>query len=156
MSRSITLRPALLVLALFSLGGAALADHPPSPGEQALTYRKSIYQVMMWNFRPMAAMAQDKIPYNAQEFAMRAARLAEMTPMLTEAYPPETQGLPNSKLKPEMWSNRADFDSKLKDLIDRSAALAQIAKAGDPAKTKAALFSVADACKACHDKYRAE
>ena len=34
------------------------------------------------------------------------------------------------------------------------AALAEVAKTGDPAKTKAAFFSMADACKACHDNFR--
>jgi cytochrome c556 len=55
-----------------------------------------------------------------------------------------------------MWSNRSDFDSKLKDLIDRSAALASVARGGDFEKSKAAFFDTANACKACHEKYRAE
>jgi cytochrome c556 len=111
---------------------------------------------MVWNVRPMGAMAQDKIPFNAAEFALRSGRVADLAPMLVEAYPPESQGMANSKLKPEMWANRADFDAKLKDLIDRSAALAQVAKGGDPAKTRAAFFSMSDACKACHEKYKAD
>lgn len=145
-----------LLAATVAIAGTARADAPPTKGEQALTYRKALYQVMVWNVRPMAAMAQDKIPFNAQEFALRAQRVAEIPPMLAEAYPPESQGVANSKLKPEMWSNRADFDAKLKDLVDRSAALAQVANGGDPAKTKAAFFRLTDACKACHDKYKAD
>jgi len=150
-------RPVLLCLAAtLALAGAARADGPPSKGEQALTYRKALYQVMVWNVRPMGAMAQDKLPFDAAEFALRAGRVAAITPMLAEAYPPESRDVANSKLKPAMWANRADFDAKLKDLVDRSAALAQVAKGGDPAKTKAAFFSMADTCKACHDKYKAE
>jgi cytochrome c556 len=42
----------------------------------------------------------------------------------------------------------------LKDLVDRSAALAQVAKGTDAAQTKAAFFDLANACKACHDKYK--
>jgi cytochrome c556 len=150
-------RPALAFLAIPLLfAGAARADGPPSRAEQVLTYRKAIYQAMIWNVRPMGAMAQDKMPFNAAEFALRAGRVANLTPMLAEAYSPDSQGVANSKLKPEMWTNRADFDAKLKDLVDRSAALAQVAKDGDAARTKAAFFSMADACKACHDKYKAE
>lgn len=55
-----------------------------------------------------------------------------------------------------MWDNRADFDAKLRDLIDRSAALATAAKTGDFAKSKAAFFETGNACKGCHDKYRSE
>ena len=47
---------------------------------------------------------------------MRAERVAMIAPMLKEAYPPESKGVANSKLKPAMWENRADFDAKLQDL----------------------------------------
>jgi cytochrome c556 len=145
-----------LVLAASTLSGAALAQGQPTKAEKTLTYRKALYQVMAWNFGPMAGMAQDKIPFNATEFALRAQRVAAITPMLSESYSPDTQGVANSKLKPEAWQNRADFDAKLKDLVDRSATLAEVAKGGDPAKTKAAFFDTANACKACHDKYKAK
>jgi cytochrome c556 len=134
--------------------GAAQADDPPSKGEQALKYRKSLYQVMAWNFGPLGAMAQGKVPYDAAEFAKRADRVALIAPMLSEGFPAETKGLPHSELKPEMWANRADFDAKMKDLVDRSATLAKVAKSGDFAKSKAAFFDTANTCKACHDKYK--
>jgi cytochrome c556 len=157
MSTRIAIRTLMLsVAASIALTGAALADGPPSKAEKILAYRKALYQVIVWNVGPMGAMAQDKVPFNAPEFELRAGRVAELTPMLAESYSPESKGVENSKLKPEMWANRADFDAKLKDLVDRSAALAEVAKTGDPAKTKAAFFSMADACKACHDKYKAD
>ncbi len=150
-------RPLLaLVAASIALTGIAYADGPPSKAEKILGYRKALYQVIVWNVGPMGAMAQDKVPFNASEFALRAGRVAELTPMLAESYSPDSKDVANSKLKPAMWTNRADFDAKLKDLVDRSAALAEVAKGGDPAKTKAAFFSMADTCKACHDKYKAD
>ena len=76
----------------------------------------------------MGAMAQGKAPYDATEFALRAGRVAALTPMLAESYSPETQGVGGSKAKAELWSNRADFDAKMKDLVDRSATLATVAK----------------------------
>jgi len=134
--------------------GAVHAQGAPSKGEQALKYRKALYQVMAWNFGPMGAMAQGKVPYDAAEFARRAERVAAIAPMLSEAFPPETKGLPQSELKPEMWVNRADFDAKMKDLVERSATLATEAKSGDFARSKAAWFDTANTCKACHDKYK--
>jgi cytochrome c556 len=101
-------------------------------------------------------MAQGKVPFNAAEFEMRAARVAALAPMLSEAYSAESQNAAGSKAKPEMWSNRADFDAKLKDLVDRSATLATVAKGRDEAKTKAAFLDTAGTCKACHDKYKAD
>ena len=58
--------------------------------------------------------------------------------------------------KADIWTNRADFDAKMKDLVDRSATLATVAKTGDFARSKAAFFDTANTCKACHDKYKNE
>ena len=96
------------------------------------------------------------MPFNGADFATRADRVAALTPMLAESYSPESQGVANSKLKPEAWQNRADFDAKMKDLVEASAKLAQVAKGGDAAKSKAAFFDMANTCKACHDKYKAD
>lgn len=136
------------------LAGAAHAQATPSKGEQALKFRKAAYQVMAWNFGPMGAMAQGKVPYDAAEFAKRAERVAQIAPMLDEGFPAETKGLPHSELKPGMWDNRADFDAKMKELVDRTATLATVAKSGDFAKSKAAFFDAANTCKACHEKYK--
>jgi len=144
-----------LVLAIACSAGIAQAQQP-SKAEKTLQYRKAVYQVIAWNFGPMAAMAQGKIPYDAKEFELRAQRVAELTPMLSESYVPETQSVSGTKAKPELWNNRADFDAKMKDLVDRSATLATVAKAGDAEKSKAAFLDTAQACKACHDKYRAD
>jgi cytochrome c556 len=145
-----------LVLAAAVLPGAALAQGQPTQAEKLLKYRKALYQAIVFNVGPMGAMAADKMPFDSADFATRASRVADLTPMLAESYAPETQGVANSKLKPEAWQNRADFDAKMKDLVDTSAALAQVAKGGDPAKSKAAFFDMANSCKACHDKYKAD
>ena len=145
-----------LILAVSTLSGTALAQGQPTPAEKLLKYRKALYQAIVFNVGPMGAMAADKMPFNSADFATRASRVADLTPMLAESYAPETQGVANSKLKPEAWQNRADFDAKMKDLVDTSAALAQVAKGGDPAKSKAAFFDMANSCKACHDKYKAD
>ncbi len=145
-----------VVVASFALVGAAHAQGAPSKAEQTLKYRKSLYQVLAFNFGPMGAMAQGKVPYDAAEFTKRAERVAMIAPLLSESYSADTKGLPNSDLKAEMWANRADFDAKLKDMVDRSAALATVSKAGDFAKSKAAFFDTANTCKACHDKYKTD
>ena len=146
-----------LATSLAALGtlafGVAMAQQP-SKGEQALKYRKAVYQAIAWNVGPMGAMAQDKMPFDAKEFARRAENVAHLTPMLDESYIAETRDVADSKLKPEMWTNRADFDQKMRTLLDRSNALAAIAKTSDAAKSKAAFMDLGNACKDCHDKYR--
>ena len=145
-----------LLAASCAFAGAVHAQGAPSKAEQLLKYRKSLYQVVAFNFGPMGAMAQGKAPYDAAEFARRAERVAMIAPLLAESFSADTKGLPNSELKPEMWANRADFDAKLKDMVERSATLATVAKSGDFAKSKAAFFDTANTCKACHDKYKTD
>jgi len=138
------------------LSGSAGAQGQPNRAEQYLKYRKGVYQVIAWNIGPLSAMAQDKQPYDATVFAERAERVSRLTPMLAESYAPESRQATGSKLKPEMWSNRADFDEKLRTLVARSETLATTATGGDAAASKAAFYDMAQACKACHDKYRAD
>lgn len=145
-----------VVLACCVLTGPAHAQGQPTKGEQALKYRKAVYQAIAWNFGPMGAMAQGKTPFDAAEFSLRAGRVAALTPMLSESYSPETQDVTGSRLKASMWRNRADFDAKMKTLVERSATLATVAKSADEAKARSAFFDVANACKACHDEYRAD
>jgi cytochrome c556 len=139
-----------------ALSVSTIALGQSNRAEQYLKYRKGVYQVIAWNVAPLSAMAQDKQPFDATVFAERARRVALMTPMLAESYAPESRNAADSKLKPEMWTNRADFDEKLDTVVTRSQALAKIAADGDPAASKAAFFDMAQACKACHDKYRAD
>jgi cytochrome c556 len=139
-----------------ALGGTAIAQVQSERADKLLKYRKAVYQVISWNIAPLAAMAQDKQPFDAASFAERAQRVAQLTPMLAESYAPESRNASGTKLKPEMWSNREDFDAKLDTLVERSAALAKTAATGDPAASKADFFELVGACKACHDKYRAD
>jgi cytochrome c556 len=147
------LAPALLAVCL---AGAAHAQGQPTKAEQALKYRKAVYQAIVWNFGPLSAMAQGKIPYDATEFQLRAARVAALAPMVGESFTADTRGLAGTKAKDGIWANRADFDAKMKDFVDRTAALARVAQGGDAEKSKAAFMDAAGACKACHDKYRAD
>lgn len=156
MRRRIGFTLACSVALAAALASTAFAQAQSERAEKLLKYRKAVYQVMAWNIGPLAAMAQDKQPFDAAAFAERAGRMAELTPMLAESYGPDSRLATGSKLKPEMWSNREDFDTKLQALVDSSARLAKTAAGGDPAASKAAFFDMAQTCKACHDKYRAD
>jgi cytochrome c556 len=44
----------------------------------------------------------------------------------------------------------------MKDLVTKTATLADVAKGGDLAKIKPAFADAGQACKACHDKFKKE
>jgi cytochrome c556 len=141
--------------AAHSLDGLA-QERPPTKEEQAIKYRQSVYKVILWNFGPMAGMAQGKIPYDAADFAKRAERVATMAPMLLEGYPPGSGTGAPTRAKPEIWDNFDEFTTLMHDMQSKAAALADVAKEGSLEKSRAAVGELGDACKACHDKYRAK
>lgn len=142
-----------LTLALLLAAGETSAQAKP---EDVIRYRKSLYTVMLWNWMPMNAMVRDRIPFDAAEFARRAARVAAVPPQLLEGFAPGSDSGAETDAKPEIWKHFEDFKTKLKDLERESAALAEIAKGGDEAAMRAQFAKVGGACKACHDEYKAE
>jgi len=149
-----------LAAVLVALAGVVLhaqaQDKPPSKAEQAIKYRQSVYKVILWNFGPVAGMAQGKIPYDPADFARRAERVATMAPMLLEGYPEGSATGTTTRARPEIWEHMDEFTQLMKDMEGKAAALATISRDGDFEKAKAAFLELANACKACHEKYRTD
>ncbi len=129
----------------------------PSPAHQAVDARRAAFTLIGANFRPLGAILKGAAPADSAEVSKRAARLAFLAGLLDENFP-EGSNLspPDSKAKGEIWSNRADFDQKLKNFQGDIAALVQVGGDGKVSADalKAAITSVGQDCKACHDKYR--
>ena len=58
--------------------------------------------------------------------------------------------------KPDIWQNAQDFSSKLRNFQAAAKAFNAAAASGDVGAVKARFADLGGACKACHDKYRAE
>lgn len=121
--------------------------------EDAIKYRQGVFRVIGWNFGSMAAMAKDKKPYDAEEFARNAEIVAFMSKLPLEGFTPGSE-TGDTRAKPDIWLNMDDFKAKLEKMQQEVAALAKVAKSGDLAASKAQLGEAGQACKACHDKYR--
>ena len=122
--------------------------------ENQIKLRKSAYALMNHNFGSLAAMAEGKKPYNKDE----AARNADMIAMLSDVpkgFFGEGTDKGETKAKPEIWQKRADFDAKMDKMITEAKKLPQAART-DLAAVNKAVGDVGDACKACHDDYRAK
>jgi cytochrome c556 len=152
-------RKSLLVLAISAVTlfvGAAVAQTPPSAADSAVAYRKAMYQVMFNNWVRILPVTQGKVPFDAKAVQLRAARANYLTQMIGEGFPPESAEGKPTRAKPEMWTNRADFDQLMGNLRKSMAALEAAAKTGKLDKVTPAFNASRDACKACHDKYRTE
>jgi len=83
------------------------------------------------------------------------AKMKEASADLLSLFPEGTAvGVGKSAAKPEIWTNWADFQTKVKGAQDAIAALDAAAQSGDDAKVKAAFPAVGQACGACHQDYR--
>ncbi|MGE3690700.1 MAG: cytochrome c [Novosphingobium sp.] len=62
--------------------------------------------------------------------------------------------VPGGRSKPEVWSNREDYDRRMQEFVQKSDAMATMAEADN---LNGVIETLNDAmpCKACHDVYRA-
>lgn len=155
-----TLCSAILLLGL-SCGSYAADEAKPAvdlvAAKQAIAVRKAAFTLIANNFKPIGEVLQGKATYNQAEIAKRAERVAFLSLLLDGTFPDASNlGTPETKSKPEIWKDKADFDKQIKEFQDNAAALAQIAAKESTASDafKAAAKAVAEGCKGCHDAYK--
>ena len=122
--------------------------------EDAVKYRKSAFTVMANHFGRIGAMAQGRVPFDANVAAANADIVVTMSKLpyagFVEGTGGSEKGAPNAKV----WSDRAGFDAAAKKMQDEVVKLAAAARSNNLETMKAAFGSAGGACKACHDDYR--
>lgn len=149
------MKPATLAIAIAAAGLAlpAAAQHKP---EQVIHYRQAAMTMIGWNFGALAAMVKGKTAWDAQVFALRADRIAGLAPQVLEGFSKGSDKGATTDAKPGIWKKFDDFTAKDKNLIEQTRALADVAKGGDAAAMKEQFKKTAQACKDCHEKYKAD
>lgn len=134
---------------------AAAPAGPPTQAKQAIDYRKAVFTLIGGNFRPLGEVLQGKSPYDAAEAQKRAARLQFLAGLLDESFP-EVSSTGDTRARPEIWGNRAEFNAKLKEFQGHIATLTQVASRDKSTvdEFKAAAGAVGQDCKGCHEDYR--
>jgi cytochrome c556 len=138
--------------ALASLPAAAQFAKP----EDAIKYRQSVLTVMGNHFGRVAAMAQEKVPFDAAAAASNAAIVLQMSKLPFVAFGPGTdKGMP-TRAKSEIWSDSAKFKAAAEKMQGEVVKFEAAARGGSFDAVKAAATAVGGACKGCHDDFRAE
>jgi cytochrome c556 len=140
-------------LAAAFAAAAALPLQAQLKPEDQIKQRKAGYAIIGANFGSLAAMAQEKKPFNKDE-AARNAQLVAALADYPKAFFGEGTDKGDTKARPEIWQKRSDFDAKMDKMITEAKKLP--AAAGDLASLKKAVADTGSACKACHDDYRAK
>ena len=123
--------------------------------EDAIKYRQSSLSVMGTHFGRVAAMANGRIPFNAESAASNAA-IAESMSKLPWAGFVAGSDAGNTKAKPEIWSDAAKFKTAQDNMMAEMSKVALAAKGGNIDAIKAAVGAAGGTCKACHDSFRKE
>lgn len=148
-------KPLAVLLAVFISATAGIASAQVKP-EDAIAYRQGAYKVIGWNFGPMAAMVQGRIPYDKDVFAKRAANVAAVAPLTIEGFGPGTDTGAPTRAKPEIWTKSADFKAKMDKMVEETGKLAAVSKTGSFDDIKKQFGATGASCKACHDDYQAK
>ena len=140
---------ALAAALLSSPGQTAFAQTAPA---QIVKERQEAME-KNWTgyFRDIAQTLRSSSP-DLTLVAIKAGQASEHVKKFKDLFPPGTgrDVVPTSRSKPEVWTQRADFDAALTALVDASQKLSDDAKRGDLEKVKADWTVAAKACGACH------
>lgn len=142
-----------LVATLVILATATSEVSAQDARAQQTKLRQSVFTVLAAQITPMGAMVQGRVPFDAEAFRVAAERAAFMANIAAETFPPNSIAQ-NSKAKPEIWRNQADFQRLMNDLREKTAQLSNTASGGTLDSIRPAFIAASSTCKACHDKYK--
>lgn len=124
--------------------------------EMQQSYRQSWFAMVAMNFGPMASSVKGEIPWNQEMMQGWANDLATLTTLNIMRGFGDGSDKGTTRAKPEIWENKADFESKMNDLKTAAAALQKTTTGGDREAIAADVGAVGKACKACHDEYKSK
>jgi cytochrome c556 len=117
--------------------------------EDAIKYRQSAMFIQSQHVGRLGAMASGRAPYDAAAAIANAQVVAEISKLPWAGFGPGTEG---GKAKPEIWKEQPKFKEFSDKLMAETSKLP--AAAGNLDTLKAAMASVGDTCKSCHDTFR--
>jgi cytochrome c556 len=87
------------------------------------------------------------------DLPQKAAEIHKISNGLVALFPKGNE-LPESRAKPEIWSDSAGFNAANNNFIKAASDLANALKSGDIAASKLALKATGKTCGGCHKAYR--
>jgi cytochrome c556 len=135
-----------------AIGFAGIAGMVHAQGD-VIKERQALMKDQGANMKAMNGILEANGP--AADMATAAAKLHEDSLKIPTLFPAGS-GEGDTKAKPEIWTDNADFLAKAKTLQDESAMLVTAIAGGDIAAVKAQYEKVGGACGGCHKIYKAK
>lgn len=151
MKRGLLLGATLIAIPL----SATLAQTPPASltPEQIVAARQSSFMLSGGAFAGMKSAADAGA--DVKQLAFPARSLARWARTLPSMFPAGTD-LPNSKARPEIWSDRTGFEARAQAYAEAATALAEAAQGGDRSAFLERWAAARATCSGCHDNYRSD
>lgn len=142
-----------LSAALIATAGYA-ASHAASSGKAAVSARHAQMQMVAYNIGMLGAVAKGEVEFDAEMVNSAATNLKMLSAMDTASLwlDGTAQGeVDGSRAKADVWSDRAGFIGKFKQMEDAADGLIGVASLED---MRAGMGPLGGSCKACHETYR--
>lgn len=121
----------------------------------AITFRKSLLQLVRSNMGPLGAMAKGNIPMDADVIALNANRIAFLGEMMHDYFNLDTSAYSlDTEAKADIWKEHADYTAKINDLVDAAVKLEALVANEEKGEYRKGIGALGGTCKACHDKYK--
>ena len=125
-----------------------------SKADDAVELRKGQMDLIGAYFGDMGAMVKNKKPFNAEQYKIDAERLAMLTSWAGTGFESSRYMNSDSKAKPEIWKNQAEFNKMMTAFADSATQLKLAAAGGDLKASIPAFKDVAESCGSCHKKFK--
>lgn len=129
-----------------------LAAIAVSASEGEVNYRQHTMSAVGGHMRAIVDIIRGDVPHK-DHLATHANAMADLAEIAPTLFPESSKG---GDALDAIWENADDFKSKLDAFREAAAAFKDAAATGDQGQIMGAFRGVGQACKGCHDDYRAE
>ncbi|WP_024605415.1 MULTISPECIES: c-type cytochrome [unclassified Pseudoalteromonas] len=147
------LKKVLATIALATCAFSVSANSAFKEPSDAIEYRQAAFSMISVQIGDMGAMLKGKVPFNAEQFKMRANNAAALSKMPWEAFYEGTDKGDTAALT-AVWAENATFVEKANAFAANADKLALAAQSGDKAVIGKAFGAWAKGCKDCHKQFK--
>ena len=147
------LKKVLATIALATCAFNVSANSAFKEPSDAIEYRQAAFSMISVQIGDMGAMLKGKVPFDAEQFKMRANNAAALSKMPWEAFYEGTDKGDTAALA-AVWAENATFVEKANAFAANADKLALAAQSGDKAVIGKAFGAWAKGCKDCHKQFK--
>ena len=123
-----------------------------SASEGEVNYRQHTMSAVGGHMRAIVDIIRGDVPH-MDHLATHAGAMADLAEIAPTLFPESSKG---GDALDAIWEDGEDFASKLDAFKEATAAFKTAAESGERGQIMAAFQGIGQACKGCHDNYRAE